>query len=79
MNSLNFKDRTNTTDSDTTSTPLDTMFVVRNFNDASQAFRWANTNAQMLLRNRTGVYKRADFETKYGLVYSDQHQTITPP
>jgi len=77
MNSLNFKDRTNSTEPDTTSTPLNSMVVYRQFNDASQAFRWAVIDAKAQFRNRTGIYKRADFETKYGLFFVEGFQLPT--
>lgn len=76
MNSLNFKDATNLTNPDTPSTPLDIMRVYNQFNDASQAFRWALTNAQTLLRRGVGLYNGFQFESKYGLVFSTATQPI---
>lgn len=77
MNSLNYKDRTNATSPDTPSTPLDIMSVYRQYNDASQAFRWAIQNARTLLRNRIGVYSAVTFERKYGLEWGTPFQGIT--
>lgn len=78
QNSLNFKDRTNSTAPDTPSTPLDIMTVYGNYNDASQAFRWALNNAVKLLRCGSGVYNGLTFERKFGLIYGTAVQPFPP-